>query len=67
MSYFDIAAAYRWQDLTFRAGINNVLDKDPPLVGAGSIGNHVFGENNTYPQIYDTLGRFVHVSVSAKF
>ncbi len=67
VSYFDIAAAYRWQDLTFRAGINNVLDKDPPLVGAASIGNNVFGENNTYPQIYDTLGRFVHVSVSAKF
>jgi iron complex outermembrane receptor protein len=66
-SYFDLSAAYRLNNLTFRLGVNNVFDKSPPLVGAGEIGNGIFGENNTYPQIYDSLGRYIHMSVTAKF
>ncbi len=66
-SYVDMSAAYTWSKLTFRVGVNNLFDKDPPLIGADEIGNGLFGENNTYPQIYDTLGRFLHASVSAKF
>jgi iron complex outermembrane receptor protein len=66
-SYFDLSAAYRLNNLTFRLGVNNVFDKSPPLVGAGEIGNGIFGENNTYPQIYDSLGRFIHMSLTAKF
>ncbi len=62
-----MSAAYTWSKLTFRVGVNNLFDKDPPLIGADEIGNGLFGENNTYPQIYDTLGRFLHASVSAKF
>jgi hypothetical protein len=57
----------RLKNLTFRLGVNNVFDKSPPRVGAGEIGNGIFGENNTYPQIYDSLGRFIHMSLTAKF
>jgi iron complex outermembrane receptor protein len=66
-SYFDLSAAYRLSNVTLRLGVNNLFDKSPPLVGAGEIGNGIFGENNTYPQIYDSLGRFIHLSVTAKF
>jgi iron complex outermembrane recepter protein len=66
-SYFDLSAAYRWNDVTFRLGVNNLFDKSPPLIGASEIGNGIFGENNTYPQVYDSLGRFIHMSITAKF
>ena len=66
-SYFDLSAAYHLNNVTLRLGVNNVFDKSPPLVGASEIGKVVFGENNTYPQIYDSLGRFIHMSIMAKF
>ena len=60
-SYFDLVAAYTMSDVsmfsnvTGRLGINNVLDKDPPLSSAvGTTGN-----GNTYPQTYDALGRWI--------
>jgi outer membrane receptor protein involved in Fe transport len=63
--YFDFAA--QWQatkQLGLRVGINNLLDKDPPIsanVGAG------FGNGNTYPQVYDALGRRVFLNATYKF
>ncbi len=65
-SYIDMSAAYRWRELlTFRVGVNNILDKDPPL---STIVNSTSGGNgNTYPQFYDTLGRVIFGTVSAKF
>ena len=44
-------------------GINNVLDKDPPLSSAvGTTGN-----GNTYPQTYDALGRWIFMRGSISF
>jgi len=64
-NYFDLAASYALtKKIMLRAGINNLLDKDPPLsglVGAGS------GNGNTYPQVYDALGRRVFFNLSVKF
>ena len=64
-NYLDIAAAWNLnKTFTLRAGINNLSDQDPPLsaqVGAG------FGNGNTYPQVYDALGRLVFVNMTAKF
>ena len=67
VNYFDLSASYKWNKVTARLGINNVLDKDPPLVGSDEGGNSVFYENNTFPSLYDTLGRHVFLSVSAEF
>jgi outer membrane receptor protein involved in Fe transport len=63
-SYLDISANWQVTDtLSARVGINNVLDNDPPLsVSAGTGGN-----GNTYPQLYDALGRYVFFGVSANF
>lgn len=62
--YFDIAAAFNvTKNITLRATVNNLLDKDPPvrLNGAG------FVNGNTYPVVYDALGRKVGLSLTAKF
>ena len=62
--YFDISASYNLtKNFTLRAFVNNLLDKDPPIrqQGAG------FVNGNTYPVVYDALGRKVGLSVTAKF
>jgi len=65
--FFDLAASAQLpHDLTLRVGVNNVLDEDPPLIGTGGLGGG-FGNGNTYPQTYDSLGRYVFVGLSAKF
>jgi len=50
-------------NVTFRAGVNNILDSDPPL--SPSVGTT--GNNNTYPQLYDSLGRYFFFGVTANF
>jgi iron complex outermembrane recepter protein len=63
--YFDIAASYNiTKKITLRAGINNVLDRDPPLSGLVGAG---VGNGNTYPQVYDALGRRFFFNVTAAF
>jgi iron complex outermembrane receptor protein len=43
-----------------------VLDKDPPLLAGSDFGDaRVNG--NTYPQVYDTLGRFLFANVTLDF
>ncbi|MEO8102292.1 MAG: TonB-dependent receptor [Betaproteobacteria bacterium] len=64
-NYFDIAASWAiTKRLMLRGGINNVLDKDPPLSGLVSA---AFGNGNTYPQVYDALGRRIFINVTASF
>jgi len=68
--YFDLAANYRFHDVTFRVGMNNVFDKDPPIIDANNLGiagPGNFGNGNTYPGVYDTLGRTVFVGLTADF
>lgn len=61
-NYFDIAADWQVRDnLLLRAGVNNVLDSDPPLVAG------VASNGNTFPELYDGLGRFAFVRLTANF
>ena len=55
-NYFDLAANWAvTEKASILLGINNVLDKDPPLSSAvGTTGN-----GNTFPQTYDALGRWI--------
>jgi len=70
--YIDLSAAYNFSDVgafskvTARLGINNLTDKDPPLLGATNCVN-VYCNGNTYPQVYDTLGRYVFMGLTADF
>jgi iron complex outermembrane receptor protein len=62
-SYFDLSGNYAVSDnVTFTAGVNNIFDKEPPMVG-----NTVASNANTVAGFYDTLGRFLFVSAGVKF
>ena len=63
-NYLDLAATWQvMETVSLRAGVNNVLDSDPPL--SPSVGTT--GNNNTYPQLYDALGRYVFFGITANF
>ena len=65
-NYIDIGASWRvlrW--LTVGGGINNLFDRDPPLTAQSGPG--IFGNGNTFPQVYDSLGRRVFLNMTAKF
>ena len=47
--------------------MNNVFDKDPPRGDSVNTGAFGGGNGNMFPQMYDSLGRNVFVSVSADF
>jgi outer membrane receptor protein involved in Fe transport len=64
-SYFDLSLTWRLHSrLTLRAGARNVLDTDPPVIG---IFNGGVNNGNTYVGLYDTLGRFIFVGLSARY
>lgn len=66
-NYIDVFGSIHVHDnYTVRLGINNVFDRDPPIIGSNSL-PPVFGSGNTFPQVYDTLGRYVFLGVTAEF
>jgi len=67
-SYFDLTAAMKLSDkVTLRLGVNNILDKDPPIIGASTLPGPPAGNGNTFPQAYDSLGRFIFGQIIAQF
>ena len=67
-NYLDLFAS--WQidkNWSVRAGVNNVLDKDPPVTSTTLSDPSIFGNGNTFPQIYDSLGRLFFLNITAKF
>ncbi len=64
-SYFDLAASWRaTKGLTLAAGMNNMFDKDPPITSKQAVG---VGNGNTYPGVYDALGRRIFLTGTYKF
>jgi len=65
-SYFDLSAIWNvYKGFELRAGVNNLLDKDPPFIPQYDVtGNS--GPMNSY-QTYDLLGRELFVAFKAKF
>lgn len=69
-SYFDLTSSVNLNDnLVLRVGINNILDKTPPALDAGLLGatSNAWGNGNTWPGVYDPMGRMFFVNVSAKY
>jgi iron complex outermembrane recepter protein len=72
-SYFDLATTIRFEKrFTFRLGMNNMLDREPPLTtsgigGAQSACGATVCNGNTYPAVYDALGRYVYAGVTLDF
>jgi iron complex outermembrane receptor protein len=66
-SYLDLLASFTIKEnYSFRVGVNNVLDKDPPL--NGNVNCPTGGCNqNIWPGVYDGLGRYLFVGLTANF
>jgi outer membrane receptor protein involved in Fe transport len=63
--YFDVVGVWEFRkNMAFQFGVNNLFDRDPPISGAVS---GSFGNGNTYPQVYDALGRRVFMNLTLKF
>jgi len=69
--YFDVTALFRVRDeYVLRIGARNIFDRAPPIVTSlnpacfSTIGGCA---GNTFPQLYDPLGRYVFASVTFNF
>lgn len=64
MNYFDVSMSYPVsKNVTLSGTISNLFDKDPPLAQTGA----PFGNGNTFPVVYDALGRRIALNLTAKF
>jgi len=67
-NYFDLAGTWTVHEgVELHAGVNNVFDKDPPILDGSYIAAPPFGNGNTFPQVYDSMGRFIFVGASIKY
>lgn len=65
-NYFDLAAtATVTKQLQLRMGVNNLTDKSPPVIASGILSS--FGNGNTYPGVYDPMGRTLFFGASLTF
>ena len=66
-SYFDLTLTAKVKDqFNFRIGANNIFDSKPPIAGSQVVGAPA-GNGNTYPQVYDSLGRYLFAGVTVDF
>lgn len=62
--YLDLSASWDLDGhVTLRTGVDNLLDRDPPLFAGGPPQNN----GNTWVGTYDPLGRRVWVALTARF
>jgi outer membrane receptor protein involved in Fe transport len=69
-NWFDLSGTWKIKDgYNLRFGVNNIFDKDPPIVDSSNVGisSPPFGNGNTYPQVYDALGRTIFIGLTADF
>jgi iron complex outermembrane receptor protein len=66
-SYIDLAFAQQVGDnLRLTLSIDNLLNKEPPVVG-NTIGSTAFNSGNTYPTSYDAIGRKYRIGLNLRF
>jgi iron complex outermembrane receptor protein len=69
-SYFDLSASMPiTAGSSIRLGINNLTDKNPPLVLNGNYSDcpNTTCNDNTWAGTYDALGRYIYAHLSVKF
>jgi iron complex outermembrane receptor protein len=65
-NYIDLFGSWSLRDsLELRMGVNNLFDKSPPAIAAGLLSS--FGNGNTYPGVYDPMGRLLFAGVTFAF
>lgn len=69
--YLDLSATWQIRrKVQLRVGVNNVFDRDPPVLDSNNIpvsNPAVFGNANTFPGVYDSLGRQIFMGLTANF
>ena len=65
--YFDLTFGYTWNEMIrFSAMIANVTDENPPILG-NETGSTSYNSGNTFPSLFDTMGRIYNVAVKLSF
>jgi len=65
--YFDLSIGYRYQDLaTISFLVYNLADEEPPILG-NNTGSTAFNSGNTFPSLFDTVGRTFSVNLKLAF
>lgn len=67
--YFDMSGTWTIsKGVELRAGVNNLFDKDPPLLASGGATSGPTGplNANTFPGVYDPLGRYMYIGGTLK-
>jgi iron complex outermembrane recepter protein len=71
-NYFDLTGTFNLaKNVRLQLGVNNLFDKAPPLVtGADCSTSSPAGANcngNTFPGVYDAMGRYLFAHITAQF
>jgi outer membrane receptor protein involved in Fe transport len=69
-NYVDISAAIPFgRAFEARVGVNNIADKNPPLILNGTYSDcpNTSCNDNTCVGTYDSLGRYIYFNLTAKF
>jgi iron complex outermembrane receptor protein len=73
-NYLDLAlTAHIGDHYNFRLGVNNLLDRPPPIigtVGTSAVINacpNTYCSGNTFPNVYDAMGRYIFAGVTLDF
>jgi outer membrane receptor protein involved in Fe transport len=65
--YIDLSAGWRFNDqVRARVGITNLTDEDPPAIG-NATGSTATNVGNTFPAVFDPVGRVLSFSVVVTF
>jgi len=74
-NYIDLTGTFNlYKNIRLELGVNNIADKAPPIVvggdcttasGGGNAGANCNG--NTFPGVYDAMGRYLFMSLTAQF
>lgn len=65
--YIDLTGAWRINDtLRLSAGVTNLFEEDPPVVG-NEAADTASNSGNTFPSTYDVLGRVFSIGLNARF
>jgi iron complex outermembrane recepter protein len=77
-NYLDLTAQFAlYKTVRLQLGVNNITDKDPPIIATNGGGfgsdcptitpNGSSCNGNTFPGVYDPLGRFFFAHITAQF
>ena len=65
--FFDLTFGYEYRDIgRLSLLITNVFDEDPPILGSDT-GTTAFNNANTFPALYDAMGRTYSVNLKFMF